>query len=86
MISDGGQYLTQVRLRVQVVQFGRTDQAVNGGGAIAAGIGTGEETVLAAGRHRTQRAAGRSSGSQADAGGDWLSAIETGEVQQHLGY
>jgi hypothetical protein len=39
MISDSLQDMSQIELRIQIVEFGRAEQAVNGRGAFAAGIG-----------------------------------------------
>ena len=52
------EHLAQVRLGIQAVQLRRADQAVDRRGALAAGVRAGEEVVLAAERHRAQRALG----------------------------
>ena len=39
MIGDASQYLAEISFRVETVEFGRSDQAVNDRRAFAAGIG-----------------------------------------------
>ena len=46
MVGNAGQDLAQVGFRVEAVEFGRADQAVNGGRPFASGVGTGEEIVF----------------------------------------
>jgi hypothetical protein len=58
MIGDPGEYLAQVGLRVQAVQLGGADQAVERGGALAAGVGTREQKILPSQSHRAQGAFG----------------------------
>jgi hypothetical protein len=48
MIGDAGQHVSEIRFRVETVEFGGADQAVDRGGALAAGIGAGEQVVFAA--------------------------------------
>ena len=48
MVRNTPDHLGQVGLRVYPVELGRLDQAVNGGGALAASIGASEQPVLAA--------------------------------------
>ena len=43
MAGDAGEDVGEPSLRVDVVHFGRDDQAVHGGGAISAAIGAGKE-------------------------------------------
>jgi hypothetical protein len=43
VISDAGEYVSQVVLRVESVELGAFDQRVDRGGAAAAGIGAGEQ-------------------------------------------
>ena len=38
MIGDAGQHVAQVSLGVEAVEFGGADQAVDRGGALAAGV------------------------------------------------
>ena len=44
----------QISFRVEAIEFRRTDQAVNRGGTITAGIRTGKQEVLSAKRHCAQ--------------------------------
>ena len=48
----------QIGFGIEAVEFGRADQAVDRGGAFAAGIGAGEQVVLAAQCDRAQGAFG----------------------------
>ncbi len=50
MIGDARSVPRKIRLQIHVVESGRTDQAVDGGGAVAAGIGAGEEICPSARR------------------------------------
>jgi hypothetical protein len=43
MIGDAGEHVGEPRLRVDVVELGRGDQGVHRGGALATGIGAGEQ-------------------------------------------
>src|SRR6185312_4390661 len=56
MLGDAGEHLAQVRLRVDAVEFGGTDQTVERGGAFAPGVRSGEEIVFSPEGHRTQGA------------------------------
>lgn len=47
MLGDTLDHIAQVRLGIDAVELGRTDQAVDRGGTLAAGIGTGEQVILA---------------------------------------
>jgi hypothetical protein len=42
------EHVAQIGFRVEAVQLGGADQAVDRGGALATGIGAGEQVVLAA--------------------------------------
>ena len=46
VIGNARQDLAQIGLRIEAVEFGRADQAVDGGSALAAGIGAGEKIIL----------------------------------------
>jgi hypothetical protein len=46
MVGDPGEHVTQVGFRIQAVQLGRPDEAVERGSSFTAGIGAGEEVVL----------------------------------------
>lgn len=46
-IADALDDLAQVGFRIPTVELGGADQAVDGGGAFTAGIGAGEQIVLA---------------------------------------
>ena len=48
MVGDAGQHVAEIRFGIETVEFGGADQAVDRGGAFAAGIGAGEQVVLAA--------------------------------------
>jgi hypothetical protein len=50
VIGDAGQHVGEVVLRVATVELGGLDQGVDRRGAVAAGVGTGEQIVLAADR------------------------------------
>ena len=58
MVGDPGQHLSQIILGVEPIQFGGFDQAIRRGRAIAARIRPGEQSVLAAQRHRPHRSFG----------------------------
>jgi hypothetical protein len=47
VLGDAFQYVGQIGLRVQVVDFGRTPQAVNRSGLFSAGVGTGKQVIFA---------------------------------------
>jgi len=51
-------HVGQIGLRVQVVEFGRTDQAVNRSRSFSAGIGTGKQVIFATQCDGAQRAFG----------------------------
>ena len=46
VVGDAGEHLGQVGLRIEAVQFGGFDDGVDGGGALAAFLGAGEQPVL----------------------------------------
>ena len=46
MIGDAGQHVSEIRFGIETVEFGAADQAVDRGGALAAGIGTREQEVF----------------------------------------
>jgi hypothetical protein len=52
VISDAGEYVSQVALGVESVELGAFDQRVDRGGAPAAGIGAGKQIILAANGNR----------------------------------
>jgi hypothetical protein len=54
MVGEAGEHVAQVALRIETVEFRGADQAVEGGGALAALIRTGEEVVLASQSDGTQ--------------------------------
>jgi len=56
MVGDACQDIAQVCLRSSPFQFGRADQAVHRGGALAAGIGACEQVILTAKCDGAQRA------------------------------
>src|SRR5450631_4128856 len=58
MIGNALQHVAHIKLRVESVELGRTEQAVNGRSAFAAGVGSGEEIVLATESHGAQGAFG----------------------------
>ena len=62
MIGDAGQYVGEVMLRVTAVELGGLDQGVDRRGAVAAGVGTGEQIVLAFLRPIATQRSARSAG------------------------
>jgi hypothetical protein len=52
MIGDAGQHVAQVGLGIETIELGGFDQRVDCRSALAAGIGAGEEIVLAAEGYR----------------------------------
>jgi hypothetical protein len=46
VVGDAGEDIAQVSFRVEAVQLGRADQAVEGGGTLTSRIGAGEEIIL----------------------------------------
>ena len=53
VIGDAGEHVGKIVLRVEAVEFGAFDQRVERSGAAAAGIGAGEQVILAADRNRS---------------------------------
>jgi hypothetical protein len=49
VVGDTGENVGEVELRVEAVELGGIDQRVHGGGTVTAGVGTGEEIILATG-------------------------------------
>jgi hypothetical protein len=47
MIGNTRENFTQIGLRVDAVELGRPDEAIDHGGALTASVGAGEEIVLA---------------------------------------
>jgi hypothetical protein len=54
VIGDAGEQIGQVELRVEAVELGALDQGIERRGAPAAGVGAGEEIILAADRDAAQ--------------------------------
>jgi len=46
MVGDLRQHGAEVELRIETVELGRADEAVERGGAIATGVGAGEQIVF----------------------------------------
>ena len=59
VVSDALQPLTQGGLGIEVVPFGRREQAIEGCGSFSAGVGTREPVMLATHRDRAQGPLGR---------------------------
>jgi hypothetical protein len=55
VVGDALQHVGQIGLRVQVVELGRTHEAVNRSRSFSAGIGTGKQVVFAAQGDGAQR-------------------------------
>ena len=47
VVGDPGKNDAEIEFRIDAVELGRTDERVDGGGAFATGVGTGEQVVLA---------------------------------------
>ena len=58
MVGDAVDHLAQIGFRIEAVELGGFDERVSRGGALAAGIGAGEQIVLAAERERADGALG----------------------------
>ena len=58
VIGDASENVAQLRLGIKAVELGGFDQGVDGGGALAAGVGAGEEIILAAEGERPDGAFG----------------------------
>jgi len=48
VVGDAGEHVAQVAFRVEAVQFGSADQAVEAGGALSDRIGASEKVILPA--------------------------------------
>ena len=48
VVSDAGEHVGEVVLRVETVELGALDQGIDRGGAATAGIGASEQVILAA--------------------------------------
>ena len=48
VVGDAGEHVAQPGLRIEAVELGGLDQRVDGRGALAAGVGAGEQPVLPA--------------------------------------
>src|ERR1700674_323472 len=55
VLGEPGEHVGQPELRVDVVHFGRDDDAVHGGGALSAAIGAGEQPRLSSKCYSAQR-------------------------------
>ena len=51
MIGDAGEDIAEVGFGIEAVELGGFDERVDRGGALAAGIGAGEQLILAAEGH-----------------------------------
>ena len=58
MVGDAGEDVGQPGLRVDVVQLGRDDEALEDGSALAVAVGAGEQPCLSAERDATQGSLG----------------------------
>src|SRR5439155_19514831 len=58
VIGDAGQDGTQIRLGIETIELGGFDERVDGSSPLAAGIGSGEEIILAAKRNAADRSLG----------------------------
>ena len=54
MLGDASQDIGQPGLRIDVIHLGGDDQAVEGGGPLAAAVGTGEQPRFSAQRYTAQ--------------------------------
>src|ERR1039458_9955930 len=59
VLGNAREHVAQIGFGIESVELGRADEAVDGGGALAAGVGSGEEVVLATDCDSTQSAFGR---------------------------
>ena len=57
MVNDAAQHVGELGLRVDVVELGGADERADGGGALAAAVGIGEQPGLAAAMPRSERSA-----------------------------
>jgi hypothetical protein len=53
VVSNAGEHVGEVVLRIETVELGAFDQRIDRGGAAAAGIGAGKQVTLAANSSRT---------------------------------
>ena len=58
VIGDAGENVAEVFFRIELVESGGFDEGVDSGGTLAAGIGAGEEIVLAAEGYAAQGSLG----------------------------
>ncbi len=59
VISDSGEDMAEIELRVKSVELGRSDERVEGGGAFTAPVRSREEIVFSSERDDAQRAFGK---------------------------
>jgi len=59
VVGDLGEHRPQVEFRVEAVELGRADEAVERGGTISACVGAGEQVILAAESHGAECSFGR---------------------------
>ena len=52
VVSDAGEQVGEIVLRIETVELGALDQGVDRSGAVAAGIGAGKQIILAANGNR----------------------------------
>ena len=45
MFGDTGEHVAEIMLRVQAIQFRRSDKGIDRGGSFTAGIGAGEQVI-----------------------------------------
>jgi len=55
MVRNAPDAKTQIRLRINVIEFGRTDQAIDGCRSLSPGIRTSKKIILPTQRHGSQR-------------------------------
>lgn len=58
VVGDAGEDVAQIGFGIHVVELGGLDERIDGGGAFATGIRSGEEIVLATERNSADRALG----------------------------
>src|SRR5204863_9562950 len=58
VVSDAGEHVGEIMLRVETVELGAFDQRIDRGGAAAAGIGAGKQIIYATNRDTAQGALG----------------------------
>ncbi len=46
MLGDAREHLAQVSFRIQAIELGRADKAVEGGGSLATSVGSRKEKIL----------------------------------------